>query len=53
MRLVHAGFVLTVKALLAEDPDPNDEAIARALGGNLCRCGCYLKIADAVRRCGS
>jgi aerobic-type carbon monoxide dehydrogenase small subunit (CoxS/CutS family) len=42
-----------VKALLAEDPDPNDEAIARALGGNLCRCGCYLKIADAVRRCGS
>ncbi|HZB05852.1 MAG TPA: (2Fe-2S)-binding protein [Thermoleophilaceae bacterium] len=47
------GFVLTVKALLAEDPDPNDEAIARALGGNLCRCGCYLKIADAVRRCGS
>jgi aerobic-type carbon monoxide dehydrogenase small subunit (CoxS/CutS family) len=44
------GFVLTVKALLAENPDPNDEEIAEALGGNLCRCGSYVKIADAVRR---
>ncbi len=47
------GFVLTAKALLAEDPHPSDDAIARALGGNLCRCGSYLKIAEAVRRCGS
>jgi aerobic-type carbon monoxide dehydrogenase small subunit (CoxS/CutS family) len=47
------GFVLTAKALLAEDPHPSDETIARAFGGNLCRCGSYLKIAEAVRRCGS
>jgi aerobic-type carbon monoxide dehydrogenase small subunit (CoxS/CutS family) len=47
------GFVLTAKALLAEDRDPGDEEIARALGGNLCRCGSYLKIIDAVRRCAS
>jgi aerobic-type carbon monoxide dehydrogenase small subunit (CoxS/CutS family) len=44
------GFVLTVKALLAEHPDPSDAEIAEALGGNLCRCGSYVKIAAAVRR---
>jgi aerobic-type carbon monoxide dehydrogenase small subunit (CoxS/CutS family) len=44
------GFVLTTKALLAENPNPTPEQIAEALGGNLCRCGSYVKIADAVRR---
>jgi aerobic-type carbon monoxide dehydrogenase small subunit (CoxS/CutS family) len=44
------GFVLTVKALLAENPNPNEAEIAEALGGNLCRCGSYVKIVDAVRR---
>jgi aerobic-type carbon monoxide dehydrogenase small subunit (CoxS/CutS family) len=43
------GFVLTVRALLREQPDPSDAEIAEALGGNLCRCGSYVKIADAVR----
>ena len=43
------GFVLAVRALLQENPDPGDEEIAEALGGNLCRCGSYVKIADAVR----
>jgi aerobic-type carbon monoxide dehydrogenase small subunit (CoxS/CutS family) len=41
------GFVLTVKALR-----PGDE-IREALGGNLCRCGCYVKIEEAVRACAS
>jgi aerobic-type carbon monoxide dehydrogenase small subunit (CoxS/CutS family) len=44
------GFVLTVKALLAANPEPTDAQITVALGGNLCRCGCYVKIIDAVRR---
>jgi aerobic-type carbon monoxide dehydrogenase small subunit (CoxS/CutS family) len=44
------GFVLTVKRLLEENADPSDEEIAAALGGNLCRCGSYVKIAAAVRR---
>jgi aerobic-type carbon monoxide dehydrogenase small subunit (CoxS/CutS family) len=47
------GFVLAAKALLEENGDPSDEEIADALGGNLCRCGSYLKIVEAVRRCGS
>jgi aerobic-type carbon monoxide dehydrogenase small subunit (CoxS/CutS family) len=44
------GMVLTVAALLQENPDPSDEEIRLALAGNLCRCGCYLKILDAARR---
>ena len=39
------GFVLTAKRLLEENPSPSDEEIAEALGGNLCRCGSYVKIA--------
>ncbi|WP_376794886.1 (2Fe-2S)-binding protein [Thermogemmatispora sp.] len=44
------GMILTVKALLEEEPQPDEEQIRRALGGNLCRCGCYLKIIQAARR---
>jgi aerobic-type carbon monoxide dehydrogenase small subunit (CoxS/CutS family) len=47
------GFVLTVKALLAENPNPSETEITEALGGNLCRCGSYVKIIDAVRRAAS
>jgi aerobic-type carbon monoxide dehydrogenase small subunit (CoxS/CutS family) len=43
------GFVLTVRAVLAEIPNPNDEQIRHALAGNLCRCGSYVKIVKAVR----
>jgi aerobic-type carbon monoxide dehydrogenase small subunit (CoxS/CutS family) len=39
------GFVLTAKAIR-----PGDD-VKEALGGNLCRCGCYLKIEEAVRQC--
>jgi aerobic-type carbon monoxide dehydrogenase small subunit (CoxS/CutS family) len=44
------GFVLTVKALLADNPHPSEAEITEALGGNLCRCGSYVKIVDAVER---
>jgi aerobic-type carbon monoxide dehydrogenase small subunit (CoxS/CutS family) len=42
------GMILTAKRLLEEDPGPTDEKIRHYMGGNLCRCGCYAKIADAV-----
>jgi aerobic-type carbon monoxide dehydrogenase small subunit (CoxS/CutS family) len=45
------GFVLAAKRLLELNASPSDEEIAEGLGGNLCRCGSYVKIADAVRRC--
>ena len=44
------GMVLTAKRLLEENPSPSDEQIADGLGGNLCRCGCYVKIRSAVHR---
>ena len=43
------GMILATKALLDRDPQPSDEAIYRALDGNLCRCTGYVKILDAVR----
>jgi aerobic-type carbon monoxide dehydrogenase small subunit (CoxS/CutS family) len=44
------GMVLTAKRLLEETPQPSDEQIAEGLGGNLCRCGCYVKIRAAIKR---
>jgi len=35
------GFVVTAKALLDRNPDPNEDEIKQALAGNLCRCGTY------------
>ena len=43
------GFILATKALLKECPQPSDEQIKEYLAGNLCRCGSYYKILDAVR----
>jgi aerobic-type carbon monoxide dehydrogenase small subunit (CoxS/CutS family) len=42
------GMILTAKSLLEEDPEPTEEKIRTYMGGNLCRCGCYAKIEDAV-----
>jgi aerobic-type carbon monoxide dehydrogenase small subunit (CoxS/CutS family) len=43
------GFVLAAKRLLEETSSPADAEIRVALAGNLCRCGSYLKILEAVR----
>ncbi len=42
------GQVLAAVALLARDPHPSDDAIVRAMSGNLCRCGTYPKIVRAI-----
>jgi len=42
------GMVLTAKRLLEENAQPTEAEIRLALAGNLCRCGCYVKIIDAV-----
>jgi carbon-monoxide dehydrogenase small subunit len=42
------GFVMTAKALLLENPTPTVEEIKEALSGNICRCGCYPAIVEAV-----
>lgn len=43
------GQVLAMKALLARNPHPTEEEIARGMSGNLCRCGAYPKILAAGR----
>lgn len=43
------GFVLMTKQLLEENPHPDEEDIKHYLSGNLCRCGAYPEILDAVR----
>ena len=44
------GMVLTARRLLQENASPSEEEIRLALAGNLCRCGSYVKIVEAVRR---
>jgi carbon-monoxide dehydrogenase small subunit len=42
------GMIISARALLAENPSPDESQIKRALSGNLCRCTGYLPIIDAV-----
>jgi len=44
------GFVMATKGLLNENPHPTLDEVKEALSGNLCRCGCYAAIAQAVLR---
>jgi carbon-monoxide dehydrogenase small subunit len=43
------GFILMVRQLLAEHPDPTDDDIRHYLSGNLCRCATYPEIVAAVK----
>jgi carbon-monoxide dehydrogenase small subunit len=42
------GFVMSAKALLAENPDPTEQQIREAIAGNLCRCTAYVGIVKAI-----
>lgn len=44
-----AGQIMTAVALLKRNPNPSDEEIEQAMTGNLCRCGTYHRIRDAVK----
>jgi aerobic carbon-monoxide dehydrogenase small subunit len=43
------GFILMVRQLLDEHPDPNEAQIKHYLSGNLCRCASYPQVIEAVR----
>jgi carbon-monoxide dehydrogenase small subunit len=43
------GMILTSYALLAENPNPTEKEIRRAISGNVCRCTGYAKIVEAVK----
>jgi len=43
------GFIMTVKHLLAENPEPTEQEIRGALSGNLCRCTGYSQMYQAIK----
>lgn len=44
-----AGQIMNAASLLSKNPNPNDEEIAQAMNGNICRCGTYLRIKAAIK----
>ncbi len=46
----HSGQIMSAAALLAVNPNPTDGDIDQAMAGNICRCGTYQKIRQAIHR---
>lgn len=44
-----AGQIMTAASFLKENKSPSDEEIVDAMKGNICRCGTYLRIKEAVK----
>jgi isoquinoline 1-oxidoreductase alpha subunit len=44
------GQIMSATALLKSNPQPSDEQIDAGMSGNICRCGTYTRIRDAIRR---
>jgi isoquinoline 1-oxidoreductase alpha subunit len=45
-----SGQVMSAAALIAATPHPDDADINAALAGNICRCGTYVRIREAIKR---
>jgi len=45
-----SGQIMAAAALLAKIPAPSDSDIDQALSGNICRCGTYTRIREAIKR---
>jgi isoquinoline 1-oxidoreductase alpha subunit len=44
-----SGQIMSASALLASNPHPDDSAIDDAMSGNICRCGTYNRIREAIK----
>jgi isoquinoline 1-oxidoreductase subunit alpha len=44
-----SGQIMSASALLKDNPKPTDEDIDNAMSGNICRCGTYLRIKEAIK----
>ena len=44
-----SGQIMSAAALLADNPHPTDAAIDDAMSGNICRCGTYVRIREAIK----
>jgi isoquinoline 1-oxidoreductase subunit alpha len=45
-----SGQIMSASALLANNPHPNDSDIDGAMSGNICRCGTYARIREAIKQ---
>jgi isoquinoline 1-oxidoreductase alpha subunit len=45
-----SGQIMSASALLASNPHPTDAAIDDAMSGNICRCGTYVRIREAIKQ---
>ena len=45
-----SGQIMAASALLADNPDPTDADIDDAMSGNICRCGTYVRIREAIKQ---
>lgn len=48
-----SGQIMSAAALLEKNPNPSEADVDAAMSGNLCRCGCYLRIKDAILKTGA
>jgi isoquinoline 1-oxidoreductase subunit alpha len=44
-----AGQIMSASSLLQDNPNPTDEDIDNYMSGNICRCGTYLRIKEAIK----
>ena len=44
-----SGQIMSAAALLADNPHPDDSDIDAAMSGNICRCGTYVRIREAIK----
>ena len=45
-----SGQIMSASALLASNPHPSDSDIDDAMSGNICRCGTYVRIREAIKQ---
>jgi len=45
-----SGQIMSASALLAKNPHPTDADIDAGMSGNICRCGTYIRIREAIKR---
>jgi aerobic-type carbon monoxide dehydrogenase small subunit (CoxS/CutS family) len=48
-----SGQIMSAAALLESNPTPSDEEVESAMSGNICRCGTYVRIKNAIKTASS
>jgi aerobic-type carbon monoxide dehydrogenase small subunit (CoxS/CutS family) len=48
-----SGMIMSAVSLLEKNPKPSEQEIVRSMQGNICRCGTYTRIVDAIKEAGN